>query len=78
MMTRRDFFKTAAAGSLAITGAAPWMRQAEAAAAAVGRMKITKIEAVRFREDLRIQGIAPNWMWVRLHTDTGIVGIAEH
>src|SRR6184192_2260256 len=47
------------------------------AAAAVGPMKITKIEAVRFRPELRIQGITPNWMWVRLHTDTGIVGIGE-
>jgi galactonate dehydratase len=65
MLTRRDFFKTTA-GSLAAN-----------AAAAVGPMKITKIEAVRFRPDLRIQGLTPNWMWVRLHTDTGIVGIGE-
>jgi len=66
MLTRRDFLKTTAAGSLAAE-----------AAAAVGPMKITKIEAVRFRPELRIQGITPNWMWVRLHTDTGIVGIGE-
>ena len=65
MLTRRDFFKTTA-GSLAAN-----------AAAAVGPMKIVKIEAVRFRPDLRIQGLTPNWMWVRLHTDTGIVGIGE-
>src|SRR6185436_13971100 len=65
MLNRRDFFKTTA-GSLAAN-----------AAAAVGPMKIVKIEAVRFRPDLRIQGLTPNWMWVRLHTDTGIVGIGE-
>ena len=47
------------------------------AAAAVGPMKITKVEAVRFRRDLRIQGLFPNWTWVRLHTDTGLVGIGE-
>ena len=40
-------------------------------------MKITKVEAVRFRRDLRIQGIAPNWTWVRLHTDKGIIGLGE-
>ncbi len=68
-MRRRDF--------LATVGLGFWTRQAQAAAAAVGPMKITKIEAVRFRSDLRIQGITPNWMWVRLHTDTGLVGIGE-
>jgi L-alanine-DL-glutamate epimerase-like enolase superfamily enzyme len=43
----------------------------------VGPLKITKIEAVGFNHDLRIQGIAPNWTWVRLHTDEGITGIGE-
>lgn len=47
------------------------------AAAAVGPMKITKVEAVRFRRDLLIQGLAPNWTWVRLHTNTGLIGIGE-
>jgi L-alanine-DL-glutamate epimerase-like enolase superfamily enzyme len=51
--------------------------QARAAAQSAPPMKITKVEAVRFRRDLRIQGIAPNWTWVRLHTDTGLVGIGE-
>lgn len=76
-MTRRDFFNTTAAGSLAAAGMGTWTQQAQAAAAAVGPMKITKIEAVRFRPDLRVQGVSPNWMWVRLHTNTGIVGIGE-
>jgi L-alanine-DL-glutamate epimerase-like enolase superfamily enzyme len=49
----------------------------EAAAAAVGPMKITKVDAVRFRPDLRMQGVSPNWTWVRLHTDSGIVGLGE-
>jgi L-alanine-DL-glutamate epimerase-like enolase superfamily enzyme len=68
-MTRRDFLASAAL--------APWTAAAQNAAASAGPMKITKIEAVRFRQDLRIQGISPNWMWVRLHTDKGLVGIGE-
>jgi L-alanine-DL-glutamate epimerase-like enolase superfamily enzyme len=39
--------------------------------------EITNLEAVRFRSVLVIQGIAPNWMWVRVHTDKGLVGIGE-
>lgn len=68
---RRQFLQ--AAGGLAIlTG------PARKAAAAAGPMKITRIEAVRFRRDLKIvEGISPNWIWVRLHTDAGITGIGE-
>jgi L-alanine-DL-glutamate epimerase-like enolase superfamily enzyme len=40
-------------------------------------MKITKIEFIRFRRDLRIKDVSPNWFWVRLHTDAGISGIGE-
>jgi L-alanine-DL-glutamate epimerase-like enolase superfamily enzyme len=53
------------------------MGAAAMAARAAGPMKITKIEAVRFRSDLQFHGISPNWFWVRLHTDTGLVGIGE-
>jgi hypothetical protein len=42
-----------------------------------GPMRITKIDVVKFRQDLRIQGITPNWIWVRLHTNTGIMGVGE-
>lgn len=66
---RRDF--------LALLGAGLATEAARAAAASVGPMKITKVDAVRFREDLRIEGVSPNWIWVRLHTDAGIVGIGE-
>jgi L-alanine-DL-glutamate epimerase-like enolase superfamily enzyme len=66
---RRDF--------LALFGAGFATEAARAAAASVGPMKITKVDAVRFREDLRIEGVSPNWIWVRLHTDAGIVGIGE-
>ena len=68
-MTRRDFLGALAAGFA--TDAA------RSAAEAVEPMKITKVDAVRFREDLRIEGVSPNWIWVRLHTDSGLVGIGE-
>jgi hypothetical protein len=77
MTSRRGFLKIASATAVAGPAVLPWSAHAQAAAEGVGRMKITKVEAVRFREDLRIQGIAPNWMWVRLHTDKGIVGVGE-
>lgn len=69
MMRRRDFLKAAAV--------LPWTLQAQRAAAAVGPMKITKVDVVHFRRDLRMQGVSPNWTWVRLHTDAGITGLGE-
>ena len=66
-ISRRGFLGRAGAGALALAASLP--KAAQAAADAVRPMKITKVEAVRFRRDLRIQGIAPNWTWVRLHTN---------
>ena len=51
--------------------------RARAAADAVGPMKIAKADAVRFRSDMRIQGIASNWMWVRLTIGNGIACAGE-
>ncbi|MBK5294240.1 MAG: mandelate racemase/muconate lactonizing enzyme family protein [Acidobacteriia bacterium] len=50
---------------------------AQKAARAAGPMKITKVEMVRVRKDLRIHDVSPNWTWVLLHTDQGITGIGE-
>jgi galactonate dehydratase len=76
-ITRRELLKGTVAASLG-AGLAPWTRQAQAAVDGVGPLKITKIEAVRFRSDLHlVPGIEPNWTWVRLHTDKGIVGLGE-
>ncbi len=62
MISRRQFLGSAAAS---------------AAAQAAGPLKITKVEAIRFRRDYRVQGVSPNWTWVRLHTDQGIYGTGE-
>ena len=64
MKTRRQFFRALS----------PW---AAALLRAAGPVKITKIEFIRFRTDLRIKDVRPNWFWVQLHTDTGVTGIGE-
>lgn len=64
-MNRRRFFLHALPSL-----AAPALR-------AAAPLKITKIEFIRFRTDLRIKDVRPNWFWVRLHTDAGITGIGE-
>jgi L-alanine-DL-glutamate epimerase-like enolase superfamily enzyme len=71
-LSRRDLLSKAAMAAGAL-----WTRQALDAADGAGPMKITKVDAVRFKRDLRFHGVSPNWTWVRLHTDKGLVGIGE-
>jgi L-alanine-DL-glutamate epimerase-like enolase superfamily enzyme len=71
-----------AASALALPFAASLPASLRAAAAAAEPMKITRIEAVTFRRDLKIGGGSggsgtTEWFWVRLHTDNGLVGIGE-
>ena len=58
-----------------------WLAAAMAAPVATAQspvpLKITKVEALRFRRDFRVQGVSPNWTWVRLHTDQGLTGLGE-
>jgi hypothetical protein len=56
-MNRRAFLNA----SLGILGTGMTTPEARTAAERVGPLKITGIQAVRFRGDLRIQGIAPEW-----------------
>jgi galactonate dehydratase len=79
---RRHFLKTAGLGSMvgmssikSATGSVS--PKAISAIKNADPMKITKIEAVRFRPDLKIDGHAVSWMWVRLHTNNGLVGVGE-
>jgi galactonate dehydratase len=68
-MTRRQWLSAMVAPALTPA--------ARLAAQTAGPLKITKVEAVRFRRDFRVQGVSPNWTWVRLHTDQGITGVGE-
>jgi L-alanine-DL-glutamate epimerase-like enolase superfamily enzyme len=54
----------------------------QATAGTAGQMKITKIEGIRFSDKIKIGGGSggsegAEFCWVRLHTDTGIVGTGE-
>ncbi|GAG40166.1 unnamed protein product, partial [marine sediment metagenome] len=66
---RREFFRTAGIGFLAVMGTGMIKPETAAAIDNAEPMKITKIDAVRFKKDWQ--------MWVRLYTNNGIVGIGE-
>jgi galactonate dehydratase len=79
---RRNFLKTAGLASLATMGgmrpsAGSVPPETLSVAKNAEPMKITKIEAVRFRPELKIDGHGVAWMWVRLYTNNGIVGVGE-
>ena len=81
-LNRRRFMRATGLGSLTTSGsltplAASLPRETISTIKNSETMKITRIEVVRFRQDLKIDGEAPAWMWVRLHTNSGIVGVGE-
>ncbi len=75
-LSRRDFMKTAGIGSLA-AGYGFMTPEAGAAAELVEPMRIVKVEMVKPKPGFQINGFRANWVWVRLHTDNGIVGLGE-
>ena len=79
--SRRSFLKRTGIGAAACaTGV-----EGSALAAAIDNtepMKITRIDAVTFRKEIHVGGGSggsdnAEFMWVRLHTDRGIVGTGE-
>ena len=77
--TRRTFLKQAGIGSLAAVGAGMLPAATLAAIDNTELMKITRIDGVSFRNGIHIGGggDGAEFCWVRLHTDTGIVGTGE-
>ena len=80
--SRRAFLRQAGAGSLAVAATGILPETTLKAIAATEPMKVTRIEAVTFRGDLRIGGGsggngATEWLWVRLHTNNGLIGTGE-
>ncbi|MFC1650507.1 mandelate racemase/muconate lactonizing enzyme family protein [Candidatus Latescibacterota bacterium] len=77
LIDRRDFLKTAGIGALGTLGTGMLPEKTLSAIRSIEPMKITKIEALRIRPDLVVEGKRIVWIWIRLHTDKGIVGIGE-
>lgn len=40
-------------------------------------MKLTAVETIRLREGIRVHAGSIGWLWVRLHTDAGLIGLGE-
>ena len=68
-INRRNFLKTVGFGSLTAAGSGSIPSETLAAIDNTEPMKITKIDAVRFK--------GRGWMWVRIHTNNGIIGVGE-
>ena len=80
--TRRRFLGQGCAGSLAALGMGARPQALTAATAETEPMRITKIDAVTFRRDIHIGGGSggadgAEFIWIRLHTNNGIVGTGE-
>jgi L-alanine-DL-glutamate epimerase-like enolase superfamily enzyme len=80
--SRRTFLKTAAFGSLATFSPGMLASDTLEFIENMDSMKITKIEAIRFSDKLRIVGGSggsgrAEFCWVRLSTDRGITGTGE-
>jgi galactonate dehydratase len=81
-VTRRDFLRTTALGSLVTLGAGILPSVTRAAIIQTDPMKITRIDAVTFSDKIKIGGGSggsggAEFCWVRLHTDQGIIGTGE-
>ncbi len=40
-------------------------------------MKITKVETIELRRSVGVHWGVIGWLWVRIHTDEGLIGIGE-
>ena len=40
-------------------------------------MHISKIETIRFNRGITVDAGVVNWLWVRVHTNEGLVGLGE-
>ena len=81
-MNRRGFVKRAGISALAVLGTRTWPESLQAALGNAEPLKITRIDAVTFREGIHIGGGSggsdgAEFLWVRLHTDQGLIGTGE-
>jgi len=81
-VNRREFLKKTGLGVTLAMGTGILPSETKAAIDQTDSMKITKIESVRFNEKISIGGGSggadgAEFCWVRLHTDSGIIGTGE-
>lgn len=76
-MDRRDFIQKSGVGALGLLGLNVLEPVRLNALAAAPNLTITKVETVRFSPTLKVAGSGVQWMWVRLHTNEGIIGTGE-
>jgi len=76
-MNRRSFLVNSGLSGLGLLGTTIFSPFVQQAIAKISPMRITKIETVRFSEDLKIDGRGIQWMWLRLHTNEGFIGTGE-
>lgn len=81
-LNRREFLKKGGSRSLALAGSVLFSSPLLAAIRNIDEMMVTKIEAIRFNENIHIGGGsggsgAAEFCWIRLYTDTGLIGTGE-
>ncbi len=76
-MKRRHFIQKTAAGVAGLYGLSGLESVAAKASCILPNLTITKIETVRFNPSLKVAGSGVQWMWLRLHTNEGIIGTGE-
>ena len=82
-LTRRDFLERVGISTAAAALGTALPAAMQAAIDNTEPMKITQIDAVTFRRDLHIGGGSggkndgAEFLWVRLHTDKGLIGTGE-
>jgi len=76
-MDRRSFIQKAGMGAMGLCVLKLTDPVRLRALSAAPNLTITKIETVRFNPSLKVAGAGVQWMWIRLHTNEGIIGTGE-
>lgn len=77
MMNRRHFISSSTAAATGLISSLPFSALGRNMQTALPPQRIVKIDTVRFKPELKVTGRSIQWMWVRLHTDQGLVGTGE-
>jgi len=76
-MNRRSFLQQSGIAGLGFLGTSILSPYIQKALARISPLRITRIETIRFGKNLKINDRGIQWMWLRLHTNEGIIGTGE-